>query len=274
VNQIKEKFPSSPILLLDSGNFSDNPTPTGDLKTAGLLQAMERLGYKVINVGERDIRMGYPDFARRTEGTPFKYVSANIIDRQTKEPVFDPHAVVEVAAPDGKNTVRVGVIGAVRFNPVFLKSGPEGSNIVIDHPLARVKREIDALQKKNVDLIVLLAALHKKDALSMARELPEIDYVLGSYGGLVTPREEKAGDVTLLYCGNRGQRIGESRVFFDKDDRSTIEFQLNKLHVLSRVYPVDHDMLNFLNSIPREAPAPATSSLSGESSSRAARPGS
>jgi 2',3'-cyclic-nucleotide 2'-phosphodiesterase (5'-nucleotidase family) len=264
------------MLLLDSGNFSDNPTPVGDLKTAGLLQAMERLGYRVINVGERDIRMGYPDFARRTAGTPFSYVSANIIDRQTKEPIFDPHVVVEVSDPDGKSTVRVGVIGAVRFNPMFLKSGPNGGNIVIEHPLERVKHEVEALQKKKVDLIVLLAALHKRDALSIMQGLPEIDFVLGSYGGLVTPREEKAGDATLMYCGNRGQRIGESRIFFDKDDRSTIEFQLNKLHVLSRVYPADQDMLNFVNSIPREAPtpAPATSSLSGESSSRAARPGS
>jgi hypothetical protein len=46
------------MLLLDAGNFSDNPTASGDLKTRGLLNAMERLGYQVVNVGERDIRMG------------------------------------------------------------------------------------------------------------------------------------------------------------------------------------------------------------------------
>jgi len=62
---------------------------------------MERLGYRVVNVGERDIRMGYSDFARRTEGSPFTYLSANIIDRKTQEPVFEPHTVIEVVAPDG-----------------------------------------------------------------------------------------------------------------------------------------------------------------------------
>ena len=158
--------------MLDAGNFSDNPTAEGDLKTKGLLQAMERLGYQVVNVGERDIRMGYPDFVRRTEGSAFQFISSNIVDRRTKKPIFDPHAVVEVAAADGSRTVRVGVIGAVRFNPVFLKAGPDGGNIVITHPLEPVKRELAALKKKKVEVVVLLAALHKNDARSLAAELP------------------------------------------------------------------------------------------------------
>ncbi len=41
-------------MLLDSGNFSDNPTAEGDFKTATLLDAMELLGYQIVNVGELD----------------------------------------------------------------------------------------------------------------------------------------------------------------------------------------------------------------------------
>lgn len=265
------------MLLLDSGNFSDNPTMTGERKTQGLLQAMDRLGYRVVNVGERDIRMGYAEFARRTAGSPFTYLSANIIDRKTEKPVFTPHTVVEVASPDGKRTVRVGVIGAVRYNPLFLKAGPDGGSIVIDHPLERVKLEMEALRKKDVDLVVLLAALHKNDAKSIARSVPGIDYILGSYGGLVTGGAEQEGDTTLLYCGNKGQRLGESRVFLDSEGQATkIAGRFNKLHMLSHHYPSDRAMVDFVNSLRPEKPAataPAGSSRTAEPSSGTDRAG-
>jgi 2',3'-cyclic-nucleotide 2'-phosphodiesterase/3'-nucleotidase len=274
VNQIKLRYPDTPLLLLDSGNFSDNPTQSGDVKTAGLLQAMDQLGYEIVNVGERDIRMGYPEFARRTDGSPFTYISANIVDRKTKKPIFQPHAVVEVAAPDGSSKVKVGVIGVVRFNPVFLKAGPDGGNIIIANPLERVQQEIAALEKKKVDVVVLLAALHKNDARSIVRQCPEVDFVLGSYGGLVTTTEEQEGDTTILYCGNRGQRIGESRVFLDGGKQPEIASRQNKLHVLTRHYPPDMDMLNFVNSIPKDAPkgAPAKSSSVPTSGARQTGP--
>ncbi len=244
------------MLLLDSGNFSDNPTPAGDLKTKGLLQAMERLGYQVVNVGERDIRMGYAEFARRTADTPFQYISANIVDRKTKKPVFPPHAVVDAVSSDGRSRVRVGVIGIVRYNPMFLKSGPNG-NIVIAHPRERVEVEMEALRKKNVDVIVLLAGLNKTDAKVIAAQVPGIDFVLGSYGGMVTSAEETAGDATILYCGNRGQRIGETRVFFTDEKKQELKSRTNTLHLLTRHYPQDHAMLQFVNSIPRKPEAPA-----------------
>jgi len=236
-------------LLLDSGNFSDHPSPTGDRKTKGLLRAMERLGYQVVNVGEREIRMGYPEFARRTEGSTLRFISSNVVDRKTKEPVFPTHAVVEALSPDGKKKVRVGVIGAVRYNPVFLKAGPKGGNMIIDHPLERVQEAFEQVRKKKVDVVVLLAALHKNDARSIAARVPGIDYVLGSYGGLVTRGDEKEGETTVIYCGNKGQRIGESRVFLDGAKSPEITARLNKLHTLSRLYPSEPGMVGFLDTL-------------------------
>lgn len=238
------------MVLLDSGNFSDNPTPAGDLKTAGLLQSMKKLGYSVINVGERDIRSGYPEFVRRTEGAEFEFISANIIDRETKATVFPPHAVVEVKSADGKRTRRIGVIGVVRFNPVFLKEGPDGGNISIARPLGRVKQEVEALKKKNVDTIVLLAAMHKNDASELAMEVPEIEYVLGSYGGLITNNAEVVGDTSMVYVGNRGQRIAELRLFMDPKTNALDHIDTS-VHMLSRAYPPDHEMLDYVNSLPR-----------------------
>jgi len=263
--------------LLDSGNFSGDPTASGEIKSRALLEAMQRLGYQVVNVGERDIRMGYPDFAKRTSAFPFTYVSANIVERKTKRPIFSPHAVVEARSQDRESTVKVGVIGVVRFNPVFLKAGPEGSSIVIEHPLERVRAEVAALQKKKVEVVVLLAAMHKNDARSIVREVPGIDFVLGSYGGLISADNEQEGSTTILYCGNRGQLVGESRAFLHKDKGARIASRTNKLHVLTGHYPDDDRMLAFLSRFPRDAPAAEDADpaeYGGEAAGQATPPGS
>jgi hypothetical protein len=58
LNQLQTNYPTTPVVLLDSGNFSDNPTEAGELRTATLLQSMKKLGYRAVNVGERDAISG------------------------------------------------------------------------------------------------------------------------------------------------------------------------------------------------------------------------
>ena len=126
-------------MLVDSGNFSDNPTPQGEVRTRALLEGMKRIGYSVVNVGERDIRLGWKTFESRTEGSDLAFVSCNIVDKQTRKPVFPTYEVVEVESPDGSQTKRIGVIGVVRFNPIFSKPGPDGQPLAIAHPIEPVR---------------------------------------------------------------------------------------------------------------------------------------
>lgn len=236
-------------MLLDSGNFSDNPTTDGDARTAALLKSMAHMGYQVVNVGERDIRLGYDEFMKRAAEMQFKFVSANVVDRKTGKAVFPSHVVVDAASPDGKSKVRVGVVGAVRFNPVFLKAGPNGGNMVIAEPLPAVRTEVAALKEQGIDVIVLLAALHMDDARRIAQEVPGINFVLGSYGGQVTEAEERVGDTLILYCGNRGQRIGEVRVTLEGQGAQHKVAGSPTLHLLTRDYPYDQEMLDFLGTL-------------------------
>ena len=139
---------------------------------------------------------------------------------------------------------------------MFLKPGPEG-NIVIGPPLDGVKAAMADLSKEQVDVVVLLAGMNKTDSKSIAGQVPGIDFVLGSYGGMVTAAEETVGNATILYCGNRGQRIGETRVFFTDDTKQELKSRTNTLHVLTRHYPPDHGMLEFVNSIRLQKEKPA-----------------
>ncbi len=233
-------------MLLDSGNFSDNPTPSGDLKTRALVAAMGRLGYVAANVGEREMLMGYDEFIRKTEGATVPFISSNMVRQDTKEPVFKPYVVVDVKRSDGKPPIRVGVLGVVRFNPLFLKSGPAKSNVIIAPPRDVLKRYVPEVRRKS-DVVVVLAALHQDDARLAVREVAGIDFVLGAYGGFTSSEDVVENGAHLVYVGNQGKYLGESRVFLGAEGRPSKA--VSYAHFLTPRYPDDEEMLRFTNDV-------------------------
>ena len=100
--------------------------------------------------------------------------------------------------------------------------------------------------RAKVDVVVLLAALHREEAGRIVTKVGGIDLVVGSYGGIVTAKETRVGDTWLLYAGNQGKRIGESRVYAQGGKPSAVE---THMHLLTRLYPHNQDMLDWVNEI-------------------------
>lgn len=232
------------MLLADTGNFSDNPTPGGAVKTRSLLEGMVRLGYQVANVGERDLTGGYDELIARAKGLPLKLVSSNLVRQDTKEPVFAPFTIVKVSGGKGRKEVKVGVLGVVRFNPVFQKAGPVGANVVIAPPLDALQKFVPKVRKQ-ADVVVVLAALHKDDARALARSVPGIDFVLGAFANTISGTEDEVeGGTRLRYVGNQGKYVGESRVSLSPEGK--VVSVSNYMHMLTARYPDDQATLEWL----------------------------
>jgi 2',3'-cyclic-nucleotide 2'-phosphodiesterase (5'-nucleotidase family) len=205
-----------------------------------------------VNIGARDVRAGYPEFTQRIAGSKLEFVSANIVRQDTQQPVFKPRVMIEVpGGKQGKQKIKVGLVGVVRFNPLFLKPGPGGANLVIAHPVERVRQEVEALRGEGAQVIVLLAALHKDDATRIVEAVPGIDFVLGAYGGVFSPAAERVGQSWVAYSGNKGQRIGETRVFLDAERH--VSREQTRMHFLTPIYPANRTMLDFVNAVPIQA---------------------
>jgi 2',3'-cyclic-nucleotide 2'-phosphodiesterase (5'-nucleotidase family) len=222
-------------VLLDSGNFADNPTQAGDTRTAALLEGMAKLGYKAVNVGDRDLALGYDDFVQRTRGLGMPFISTNIVKQGTKTTVFPPYVIVEATGAGGK-PLRIGVMGVIRYSPVWQKAGPAGENLGVAMPEEMVRFVLSEVRQKS-DVVVLLAALSKEDAREIAKSLQDIDLILGSYGGIYSTQEEQEGRVRIVYTGNQGKRIGESRVTLDA--KGKFDGAVSYIHFLTARYPED-----------------------------------
>jgi 2',3'-cyclic-nucleotide 2'-phosphodiesterase (5'-nucleotidase family) len=231
------------MAVFDSGNFSDNPTPAGDVKTGALVEAMSRLGYAAVNVGERELVSGYDAFVAKTKSATYPFVSTNLVRQDTKEPVFKPYVIVEAKGKTAASKVRIGVLGVVRFNPVFQKAGPDKSNVIIAPPLEMLQKYLPEVRDK-VDVVVLLASVHKDDARTLVRSVPGVDLVLGAFSGIVTSQDETEGPVALRYVGNQGRYIGESRLSLSPQRR--IVSGTHYMHLLTSRYPSDEPMVQFV----------------------------
>jgi 2',3'-cyclic-nucleotide 2'-phosphodiesterase (5'-nucleotidase family) len=238
INQLRTNYPKTPLVLLDTGNFSDNPTEAGELRTATLLSAMERLGYKAINVGERDLNLGYDDFIKRTEGLKVPFLSTNIVKQGTKDPVFAPFVIINVKGTSGK-PVSVGVLGVDRYSPVWQKAGPAGTNLAMAQPADMIATYLPEVRAKS-DVVVLMAAVSKEAARELAKRFTDLDLIIGSYGGIFNAVEEAEGGVGIYYTGNQGKRLGESRITLDSKRR--VAEMTTYLHFLTLNYPEDKAM--------------------------------
>jgi hypothetical protein len=147
-----------------------------------------------------------------------------------------------------------------RFNPLFRRPGLDGATLEIVRPAERIANEVQQLKSKNVDLIVLLAAVHRNDARRALQGIEGVDYVIGSYGGVAEARKDEASGAWLLYTGNQGKRLGESRVDLATAGEGTREESKHVLHYLTSRYPSEPEMLAFVQQGGSAQATPASQS--------------
>lgn len=221
---------------------------------------MAKLGYKAVNIGDRDLTLGYEDFVKTTQGLGMAFISTNIVKQGTNDPVFTPYTIVETKGTSGK-PVRIGAMGVMRYNPVWQKAGPAGENLAVVTPSEMIARYLPEVRAKS-DVVVLLASLSKEDAHDLAKQFPDLDLILGAYGGIFNTVEENEGRVRIVYTGNQGKRVGESRV--NLDARRRVADVTSYMHFLTARYPEDKAMVEAVAAVnakigkPAEAAPPAT----------------
>ncbi len=235
-------YPESPIIWLDTGNFSDNPTPAGDIKTEAIINGMNMLEYSVVNIGERELFLGYEEFQKRISKAKFQLVTGNLVLQGTEESISSPYVIERVKTLQGK-TCQIGILGLTKFNPTFQKSGPKGKNIVTISPIDAAKKYVPEMKKK-ADIIIIMAALAKDETHLLAKEIPGIDLILASHGGIFTAGKEVEGSTDIVYTGSQGGRLFELRLYLN--DQNQMVDMVKHAHYLTKQYPEDQDMLQLV----------------------------
>jgi len=146
-----------PVLVLDSGDTLQG-TPLEQFthvrwgEESPTIEAMNRIGYQAMAVGNHEFNFGLEVLRRAEEQAAFPFLSANTRRTGSDEPAFSPYAVFE-AGP-----VKVGVLGLITPNvPGWEK--PENYTGLEFQPMDEAARHwVPVLRNdEGCDLVVVLA---------------------------------------------------------------------------------------------------------------------
>jgi len=198
---------AGPTLVFDSGNalFAfEGPQDEGTKPRARfILDAMGKLGTKVMAAGAKDLNFGATWLKEAAASSGVKILSANLTE-QGKKP-FEGSTVITV----GKT--RVGFIAVTQVGGF----GDAGAQLVATNMLEAVKEELSKLKGKT-DLVVLLAAVKQADAFQLSGAFKDqVDFIVTSSDSRGNQPAQKADGAWIVNPGARGQAVAALSVKLD-----------------------------------------------------------
>ncbi len=195
------------LLLLDTGNLLfrkplQTETKRSDalLRVGLLIQAYNEMGYEVVNVGEKDLMMGFKFLSDMSQKAKFPFISANLVDRKTQKGIFRPYVIKEIAG------LKIGILGLLNdtYSPLLQERDPE---LTILEPLS-VSKLLTKNLKEQCDLIIVLSQLGESKDKKLARENREIDLILGGGGESQKAVMERVNEISIYRMEPRGGYLG------------------------------------------------------------------
>lgn len=198
------------VLMVSSGdNFLAGPEFNVSLEKGAPYYdtiAMDWIGYDAVGIGNHDFDFG-PDVLAAFIGgfslTQPTYLSANL--------GFSSEPALQALVDDGrlaKSTVvkergeRIGIVGATTPALAYISSPRDVE--VMDDVAAAVQAEVDALERKHIDKIILVSHLQSvEEDLALISELDGVDIVVAGGGD-----EMLANDGDLLIPGDESTLYG------------------------------------------------------------------
>ncbi len=165
-----------------------------------LIQSYNQMGYDVVNVGEKDLMMGFRFLSDLSQKAKWPFISSNLVEKKTRKEVFKPYVIKEIAG------LKIGIFGLLDdlYNPSLQEKDP---GLIILEPLSRSKALTRSL-RESCDLIVLLSQLGESKDKKLARENREIDLILGGGGESQRAVSERVNEVPLHRLEPRGGYLG------------------------------------------------------------------
>lgn len=215
---LKEEFPDSPVVFLETGSFLSYRNPAAHVFNATLVDWMGHAGYVATGVGDTDLIQGLDHFHEQIADLGIHYLSANI--EKDGEQVFPGSTTFVLPANDGGEAVHVGLIGL--SGPVHSPKFEMHESLSFGDPALAAQEEYNTLTQPAdgspaPDLVFLLGTLHPDDARPVVQAVPNADMYAFSADMVVTQQIQKAGlkGSPLFYTGDLGRRMFEFLLFRD-----------------------------------------------------------
>jgi hypothetical protein len=168
-------------------------------KAESLVPILDRIGLAAYAPGPSDYVRGEAEFRRLIAGQQAAVLAANVPAGRAP---FRPTLLREV------NGVKVGIVGVADFRPTSESPAPPTAPETTD-PVEAARAAVEDLRRQGARVVVVLASTPRRAAVSIARNVPGVDFVVvAREESNSPPPPERVGRAFVLTAANQGKGLG------------------------------------------------------------------
>jgi 2',3'-cyclic-nucleotide 2'-phosphodiesterase (5'-nucleotidase family) len=218
------------FLLLEGGDFFGSEVNYGKEKAEVTMKAMAIMGYDGVVIGETDLGFGIDYLRQRSKDIGLPILVANLFDAQADTLIFPASRLVTT-----KGGLRIGLIGVMSPSLKLPPQIPQGTLRITD-PARAILSAIEDMGA-DVDLVVILAHMQRKDARLLARKVERADLIVHGHEGRPMRKMKRVGNAFLLQVLKQGRYLGHA--FCTLNSAKRIETISTGMNALDTGYPDD-----------------------------------
>ncbi|GEM_PF-1723542 len=223
-------------LLIDGGDFVGKPAVEGfddpenaaalperkrdylERKHRALVDVLRNLRYDVLAAGEMDFLLGQSFLLSAHQDAGKRILNANIhilVPGGDSRPLFRPFRLFTVGEgsclgiPFGG--VRVGVLGLLSHHARIPYLDRDVYALVVTDPVETARTLVPVIRGRGADVVVVVFHAPWSEGLQLARNVPGLDLVLATHGGVSRPMAE-IGSARVAQIPPGGTHLGRVEI--------------------------------------------------------------
>ncbi len=185
------------------------------LKADLFLQTYNLMGYDAVTPGEVDLSWGVGELKKMGKKSKFSILLANLQDRKTKKPVFQPYLIKEMGG------IRVGLLGLISERFSASLSPEDKKAFAVSDPMDTARRVIEELKKKKCKAIIVVAHMDEGEQRKLAETFREVYFVVSGHERGLKREPAEVRNAQILTAGTRGEYLGQIDFFLKEKPGET-----------------------------------------------------
>lgn len=205
IRQVRQQH--SNVLLFDAGDFSQGTPYFNFFKGYTEVKLMNAMSYDAGALGNHEFDNGSAALAKRLRKAKFPVVCANYeFQCRALRKLVKPYVVID------RGDMKIGVFGLL-VDLGSLVAPSISSELSYLNPVTSAQKAVAELKKQQCDLIVCLSHLgideYMVNDFSVAREVPDIDIIIGGHSHKELKEPVVIGETRIYQLANKGKCLGK-----------------------------------------------------------------
>lgn len=222
---------NSKTLMFDTGNALHGTPEASVDQGAGMVEAMNAVGYNASILGNNDYNWGWERVKEFKQLFQYPLLSANVYE--AGEPAFQTYEIFEL------EDKKVGVFGLTTEQFLQNLQIYDTTGLTYEDPVKAAKDVVQQLKAEQVDVIILLSHLgNDLDRNLIVENVDGIDLILGAWSRMFFEKIDKVNDTYFAEAGDYTKNVGVAEIYFRNGEISNIVWSLQNERDSSKRDPV------------------------------------